>query len=49
MIEQEPPRTRLAQLLRQQHLTLEEFRKNYQRAAKGATLSERQAYRTAGV
>ena len=45
MIEQEPPRTRLAQLLRQQHVTLEEFRKNYQRAAKGAVLSERQAYR----
>ncbi|MGH3998576.1 MAG: hypothetical protein ACRDTJ_14070 [Pseudonocardiaceae bacterium] len=45
MIEQEPPRTRLEQLLRQQHVTLEEFRKNYQRAAKGAVLSERQAYR----
>ncbi len=45
MIEQEPPRTRLEQLLRQQHVTLEEFRKNYQQAAKGAVLSERQAYR----
>ncbi len=45
MTEQEPPRTRLEQLLRQQHLTLEEFRKNYQRAAKGTALSERQAYR----
>ncbi|MGH3885133.1 MAG: hypothetical protein ACRDSZ_00960 [Pseudonocardiaceae bacterium] len=44
MIEQEPPRTRLEQLLRQQHVTLEEFRKNYQRAAK-TELSERQAYR----
>ncbi len=45
MIEQEPPRTRLEQLLRQQHLTLEEFRKNYQRATNGTVLSERQAYR----
>jgi hypothetical protein len=45
MVEQEPPRTRLAQLLRQQHVTLEEFRKNYQRAAGGTVLSERQAYR----
>jgi ribosomal protein L22 len=45
MSEQEPPRTRLEQLLRQQHVTLEEFRKNYQRATKGTVLSERQAYR----
>jgi hypothetical protein len=45
MSEQEPPRTRLAQLLRQRHVTLEEFRKNYQRATKGTVLSERQAYR----
>ncbi|MGH3772226.1 MAG: hypothetical protein ACRDRW_12650 [Pseudonocardiaceae bacterium] len=45
MVEQAPPRTRLEQLLRQRHLTLEEFRKNYQRAANGAVLSERQAYR----
>jgi hypothetical protein len=45
MIEQEPPRTRLEQLLRQRHVTLEEFRKNYQRAADGTVLSERQAYR----
>ncbi|MGH3935143.1 MAG: hypothetical protein ACRDS1_09235 [Pseudonocardiaceae bacterium] len=45
MIEQEPPRTRLEQLLRQRHVTLEEFRKNYQRAAGGTVLSERQAYR----
>ena len=45
IIEQEPPRTRLEQLLRQQHVTLEEFRKNYQRAAGGTVLSERQAYR----
>jgi hypothetical protein len=44
MVEQEPPRTRLEQLLRQRHVTLEEFRKNYQRAAK-TELSERQAYR----
>ncbi|MGH3870159.1 MAG: hypothetical protein ACRDSR_01370 [Pseudonocardiaceae bacterium] len=45
MSEQEPPRTRLEQLLRQQHLTLEQFRKDYQRAAGGTILSERQAYR----
>ncbi len=45
MIEQEPPRTRLEQLLRQQHVTLEEFRKSYQRVADGTVLSERQAYR----
>jgi hypothetical protein len=44
MVEQEPPRTRLEQLLRQRHVTLEEFRKNYQRAAT-TELSERQAYR----
>jgi hypothetical protein len=44
MIEREPPRTRLEQLLRQRHVTLEEFRKNYQRVAK-TELSERQAYR----
>ncbi len=44
MIEREPPRTRLEQLLRQRHVTLEEFRKNYQRVAK-TDLSERQAYR----
>lgn len=43
MVEQEP-RTRLEQLLRQRHVTLEEFRKRYQRAA-GSELSERQAYR----
>ncbi|MGH3707536.1 MAG: hypothetical protein ACRDRQ_05410 [Pseudonocardiaceae bacterium] len=45
MIEEKPPRTRLEQLLRQRHLTLEEFRKNYQRTANGTVLSERQAYR----
>ena len=45
MVEHEPPRTRLEQLLRQRHVTLEEFRKNYQRARKGTVLSERQAYR----
>jgi len=45
MVEHETPRTRLGQLLRQQHVTLEEFRKNYQRAANGTVLSERQAYR----
>ncbi len=45
MMEQELLRTRLEQLLRQRHLTLEEFRKQYQRAAGGTVLSERQAYR----
>lgn len=45
MIEQEPPRTRLEQLLQKQHLTLEEFRKRYQQAANGTEVSERQAYR----
>ena len=44
MIEQESPRTRLEQLLRQRHVTLEEFRKQYNQTAK-AELSERQAYR----
>lgn len=44
MAEQESPRTRLEQLLRQRHVTLEEFRKHYQRMA-GIALSERQAYR----
>lgn len=43
-IEQEAPRTRLGQLLRQRHVTLEEFRKRYRRAA-GTDLSQRQAYR----
>ncbi|MBV9012698.1 MAG: hypothetical protein JO272_11735 [Pseudonocardiales bacterium] len=37
-------RTRLEQLLRQRHVTLEEFRKRYRRAA-GTELSQRQAYR----
>jgi hypothetical protein len=45
MVEQESSRTRLEQLIRQRHLTVEEFRKHYQRAAKGTVLSERQAYR----
>jgi hypothetical protein len=44
MIEREPPRTRLEQLLRQRHVTLEEFRKRYQQST-GTPLSERQAYR----
>ncbi len=44
MAEQESPRTRLEQLLRQRHITLEEFRKRYYRSA-GTELSERQAYR----
>lgn len=38
------PRTRLEQILRQRHLTLEDFRRRYERAS-GAELSERQAYR----
>ena len=45
MSEQEVPRTRLEQVLRQRYLTMEEFRRQYQRAAKGAELSQRQAYR----
>ena len=45
MVEHESSRTRLEQVLRQRHLTLEEFRKQYQRAAKGTEVSERQAYR----
>ncbi|MGH3874488.1 MAG: hypothetical protein ACRDSR_23795 [Pseudonocardiaceae bacterium] len=44
MVEQESPRTRLEQLLRQRHVTLEEFRKRYRRAA-GTELSARQAHR----
>ncbi|MEO7193978.1 MAG: hypothetical protein ABIZ05_04025 [Pseudonocardiaceae bacterium] len=44
MAERESPRTRLEQLLRQRHVTLEEFRKRYQETA-GIELSERQAYR----
>lgn len=44
MVEQASPRTRLEQLLRLRHVTLEEFRKHYQRTA-GIALSERQAYR----
>ncbi|MGH4011657.1 MAG: hypothetical protein ACRDTH_26415 [Pseudonocardiaceae bacterium] len=44
MTEQKAPRTRLEQVLRQRHLTLEEFRKNYNRTA-DADLSDRQAYR----
>ena len=45
MTEYEAPRTRLEQLLRQQHLTVEEFRRKYERLGKGAGLSDRQAYR----
>jgi hypothetical protein len=44
MARQEPPRTRLEQLLRQRHVTMAEFRKRYQRTT-GIALSERQAYR----
>ncbi|MBV9010862.1 MAG: hypothetical protein JO272_02220 [Pseudonocardiales bacterium] len=45
MTERQSPRTRLEQLLRQRHRTLEQFRKNYQRATTGTVLSDRQAYR----
>ncbi|MGH3870465.1 MAG: hypothetical protein ACRDSR_02955 [Pseudonocardiaceae bacterium] len=45
MSAQELPRTRLEQVLRQRHLTLEEFRRRYQRSAGGTELSQRQAYR----
>ncbi len=45
MTECEVPRTRLEQLLRQRHLTVEEFRQKYERVGKGAGLSDRQAYR----
>ncbi|MGH3906009.1 MAG: hypothetical protein ACRDTE_17785 [Pseudonocardiaceae bacterium] len=45
MTEHEVPRTRLEQLLRQQHLTVEDFRRKYERVGKGAGLSDRQAYR----
>jgi hypothetical protein len=44
MTEQKVPRTRLEQVLRQRHLTLEEFRKNYNRTA-DVDVSDRQAYR----
>jgi len=40
-----PSRTRLEQLLRKRHLTVEEFRRRYERLAAGAQLSDRQAYR----
>jgi hypothetical protein len=45
MADHEAPRTRLEQLLRQQHLSVEEFRRKYERTGKGAELSDRQAYR----
>ncbi|MCA1676298.1 MAG: hypothetical protein LC799_30355, partial [Actinobacteria bacterium] len=44
MAEQKAPRTRLEQVLRQRHLTLEQFRKNYNRTS-DTDLSDRQAYR----
>ncbi|MGH3904901.1 MAG: hypothetical protein ACRDTE_12030 [Pseudonocardiaceae bacterium] len=44
MGEQRSPRTRLEQVLRQRHVTLDEFRRDYNRAGE-AVLSERQAYR----
>ncbi|MGH3812016.1 MAG: hypothetical protein ACRDUV_06105 [Pseudonocardiaceae bacterium] len=45
MSAQELPRTRLEQVLRQRHLTLEEFRRQYQQSAERTELSQRQAYR----
>jgi hypothetical protein len=44
IVTEPPPRTRLEQVLRQRHLTVEEFRRRYRRVA-GTELSERQAYR----
>jgi hypothetical protein len=44
MAEAGVPRTRLAQVLRQRHLTIDQFRKDYLRVS-GTELSERQAYR----
>jgi hypothetical protein len=44
MTEQKAPRTRLEQVLRQRHLTLEQFRKDYNRTA-DVDVSDRQAYR----
>jgi hypothetical protein len=38
------PRTRLEQVLRQRHLTVDQFRRNYAKVS-GTTVSERQAYR----
>lgn len=42
--DEDAPRTRLEQVLRQRHLTIEEFRRRYERVA-NAELSPRQAYR----
>jgi hypothetical protein len=44
MTEQKVPRTRLEQVLWQRHLTLEQFRKDYNRTA-DVDVSDRQAYR----
>src|SRR2546422_873186 len=44
MVEQDAPRTRLEQVLRQRHLTLDKFRELY-RQTSGTEVSERQAYR----
>jgi hypothetical protein len=44
MIEQDPPRTRLEQVIRQRHLTLDTFRELY-RNVSGTEVSQRQAYR----
>ena len=44
MAEQQSPRTRLEQLLRQRRVTLEKFRKQYHQTS-GTELSERQVYR----
>jgi hypothetical protein len=44
MIDPQAPRTRLEQVLRQRHRTVEQFRKDFAEAS-GTSLSERQAYR----
>jgi hypothetical protein len=41
---EEAPRTRLEQILRQRHLTVEQFRKDYAKVSRGG-LSESQAFR----
>lgn len=46
MTEDQAPRTRLEQLLVQQHVTVEQFRRHYERVTPhGGGLSDRQAYR----
>lgn len=45
MADADVPRTRLEQVLRQRHRTIDQFRKDYAEASGGTTLSARQAYR----